>query len=47
MMAVHATRLVMTDVPTTIIWRDIAGLLSFAVMLITASVLLFPFVWED
>jgi hypothetical protein len=27
--------------------RDIGGLLSFAVMLITASALLFPLVWDD
>lgn len=47
MMAVHATRLVMTDAPPALVLRDIAGLLAFAVMLITASALLFPFVWED
>lgn len=47
MIAVHATQAALTDAPREILLRDVVGLLSFAVMLITASALLFPFVWED
>lgn len=47
-MAVHATRIVMIgDAPLSMVLRDIGGLLSFAIMLITASALLFPLVWDD
>lgn len=46
--AVNATRLSLT---TGAAWPDIAqnlvGLCSFAVMVITGSALLFPFVWEE
>ena len=46
-MAVQATRLSMTDQPAGEVGRLMVGLLSFAVMLVTASGLLFSMVWED
>lgn len=45
--AVHGTVGAMADMPFSQILRDIGGLVSFSVMLITASALLFPYVWED
>lgn len=48
MMAVRAMQVtLLPSAPVGTILRDIGGLLAFAVMLITASFLLFPFVWED
>lgn len=47
-MAVRATQEAMVgDGDTLTVLRGVGGLISFAVMLITASALLFPFVWED
>ncbi len=47
-MAVDATRVSLTPAaPVAALTRDTVGLFSFAVMLITASALLFPFVWEE
>ncbi len=45
--AVDATRLTLTDVPAEGLWKDIVGLVAFAVMLVTVSGVLFPYVWED
>lgn len=45
--AVDGTRLTLSDAPVEILFRDIVGLVSFAVMLVTASALLFPYIWED
>ena len=46
--AVDATRATLdAQAMPGILFRDISGLVAFAVMLITASSLLFPFVWED
>jgi len=48
MMAVRATQVALiADTPFTTLLRNAGGLFSFAVMLITASALLFPFIWED
>jgi heme exporter protein B len=47
LMAVHGTHLTMTDAPFADIFRIVTGMVSFGVMLITASFLLFPYVWED
>jgi len=47
-MAVDATRVSLQQFAAQeVMIRDTIGLVSFAVMLITASGLLFPFVWED
>jgi heme exporter protein B len=47
-MAVNATRNTLVgDASIGMLIQDVGGLISFAVMLITASALLFPFVWED
>lgn len=45
--AVHGTVGTMGDTPLNQLLRDIGGLVSFSVMLITASGLLFPYIWED
>jgi heme exporter protein B len=47
MMAVRATQLTMTDVSNGDIARDLVGLASFGIMLITMSLVLFPFLWEE
>jgi heme exporter protein B len=47
MMAVRATQLTMTDVSNVDIARDLVGLASFGIMLITMSLVLFPFLWEE
>lgn len=47
-MAVDATTAALNDrIPIARLTRDLIGLGAFAVMLVTASALLFPFVWED
>jgi heme exporter protein B len=47
-MAVNATRITLIEgTPTGALLQNLVGLLSFATMLITASALLFPYVWED
>lgn len=47
-MAVNATRNTLVgDASVGMLLQDVGGLLSFAVMLVTASAMLFPFVWED
>lgn len=47
-MALDATRLAMADSANPLmLGRDLIGLFSFAVMLITASWMLFPYVWEE
>src|SRR5438270_772888 len=45
--AVRATSLAISGEDSAELPRDVGGLLSFAVMLITVSALLFPFVWEE
>jgi heme exporter protein B len=47
-MSVNATRNTLVgDASIGMLLQDVGGLLSFAVMLVTASAMLFPFVWED
>ncbi len=47
-MLVDATSLTMqADASSMAIFRDIVGLVAFAVMLITASAMLFPVIWEE
>ncbi|MGC8669204.1 MAG: heme exporter protein CcmB [Chthonomonadales bacterium] len=47
-MAVDGSRsCLVPGVPLAALVRDLIGMASFAVMLVTASLLLFPYVWED
>ena len=45
--AVDATRLTLVEPSAEGLSRDIVGLLAFAIMLVTMSALLFPYVWEE
>jgi heme exporter protein B len=47
LIALHGTRAAMSDMPVKQALPDVVGLYAFGIMLITASVLLFPYVWED
>lgn len=47
-LAVHATKGTLAGGPgPEAAWDGLVGLLAFAAMLVTASVLVFPYVWED
>ena len=45
--AVHGTRTTLTDAPFSMAVPDLVGLLAYTIMLVTASSLLFPYVWEE
>lgn len=47
-MAVDGSRsCLVPGVPVAALERDLVGMASFTIMLVTASLLLFPYVWED
>jgi heme exporter protein B len=45
--ALHGTLGTMAGAPTDQIVPDVIGLYAFGIMLITASAVLFPYIWED